>query len=277
MSMDLFLAILDRFPSALALTLAGGEPLLHPKLFEIVWAAHRRRLKVHIPTNGSLLQRNLDLLREAPVEFLNVSLYGVDGASFSAVTGNEPSVFARTVEALRKLTAGRKPGGYPKLIRTSYLCTKANLSRIADFIRLCEEIGVDQIKLKNFHYRGTPGLTGSLSLCGDDPAVQAFFEELGRQRFRVPVFLPRLWRGDVPRACTLPFRMLTIDGGGAIGPCCTEGPAPRFGGCFAEPDVWNGATLTAARRVMLDPTAPLPQACRLCEEMIRSRPSIGGR
>jgi len=78
MEIGTFVRILDRFPSVMSIVLAGGEPLLHPALIEMIHAAHARRLKVHIPTNGTLLPRYVDSLLDAPVEMLNVSLYGTD-------------------------------------------------------------------------------------------------------------------------------------------------------------------------------------------------------
>lgn len=278
MSMDAYVQILDRFPSALAIVLAGGEPLLHPAVFEMVQVAHARRLKVHIPTNGTLLPRSLDALLDAPVEMLNVSLYGVDRNDFAALTGGQAALFDDAVRAMREIVARRRPGGYPRVLRASFICTKANLSRVADFIRLCEGVGVDQVKLKNLYPVGTQGYGETMCLREDDPDVQRFLGELEALRFSIPVFPPRLYRRQYRRpGCTMPFRFLTIDGDGFIGPCCVESTDPRFGNCFAEADIWNGPTMTAARRNLADSSLPLPPACLHCEEMIPHHRRIGGK
>jgi len=89
---------------------------------------------------------------------------------------------------------------------------------------MCEQIGVDQAKLKNLHSFGIPGYEESACLHEDDPEVQQLVERLRRARLRLPVFLPCLYRADYnPRRCSLPFRMLTVDGDGTIGPCCVKG------------------------------------------------------
>jgi len=277
MDMDTFVRILDRFPSAMSIVLAGGEPLLHPAVFEMIDRAHARRLKVHIPTNGTLLPRHLASLLEAPVEMLNVSLYGADREEFAGLTGGRGTLFDETVEAMREI-ARRRPGRYPRILRASYICTKANLSRVAGFIRLCEQIGVDQVKLKNLNPTWASGCEESLSLREDDPDVQRFMEDLRLLPCRIPVFPPRLYRPEYkPRGCRMPFRLLTIDGDGSIGRCCVEGTDPSFGNCFTDADVWNGPVLTAARRDLSDHAAPLPPLCLHCEEMIHDYRSIGGR
>lgn len=278
MSMDAYVQILDRFPSAAAIVLAGGEPLLHPAVFEMIQLAHARRLKVHIPTNGTLLPRSLDSLLDAPVELLNVSLYGADRDYFAALTGGQASLFDDAVRAMREIVARRRRGGYPRILRASFLCTKANLSRVGDFVRLCERIGVDQVKLKNLNPLGIQGYDESMCLREDDPDVQRFLEDLEALRSGIPVFPPRLYRRQYRRpGCTMPFRLLTIDGDGFIGPCCVGGTDPRFGNFFTEAGIWNGPAMTTARRNLADSSLPLPPACLHCEEMILDRRRIGGK
>ncbi len=57
-----------------------GEPLLHPQLREILEIAHAGGFRVCITTNGTLLPRQLPLLREAPaLHKLSVSLHSFEG------------------------------------------------------------------------------------------------------------------------------------------------------------------------------------------------------
>lgn len=277
MTLESFRHILDSFPRAIAIVLSGGETLAHPALFEMIHLAHERRLKVHIPTNGTMVANNIEALLQAPVELLNVSLYGTDRESFSRVTGAEGSLFDTIIEGISELARQRSSGGYPRILRASFITGKDNLHRVIDFIRLGEKIGVDQVKLRNLCTYGIPGYAQSMCLHEDDPEVQEFLDGLRRQRFRIPVFLPRLHRRDYrPRRCNLPFRQISIDGDGFIGFCCMEGPDRRWGNFFQEPDAWNSETMNRARRELMDPTCPLPPICLHCEEMIPERPSLGG-
>ena len=276
MPMDMYIGILDRFRGAIAVALAGGEPLLHPGFVDMVCQAHRRCMKVHVPTNGTLLAGRVKELLGAPIEMLNVSIYGTDGESFGALTGGRKTLFEETVRAVRELAHGRRRGGYPRILRTSFICTKETMHRAVDFIRLSERLGVDQVRLKNFTPFGIPGYGEEMCLREGDPEVEAFIGRLRAERFHVPVYLPRLYRERYePRQCDMRYRMLTIDGDGNIARCCVEGPMKRWGNIFREKEVWNGRVMLAARRQMRDSARSLPPLCMHCEEMIPERFRVG--
>jgi radical SAM protein with 4Fe4S-binding SPASM domain len=151
------------------------------------------------------------------------------------------------------------------------------MARAFEFLRLCEELGVDEAKLRNINFLGMPGYDESMCLYEDDPEVQDFIERLRRQRPRIRLFLPRLYRPKYDtRPCNMAFRVLNVDAEGFVGPCCVIGTGRRWGNLFEEPDAWNGPTMQQARRNMQDPAFPLPPECLRCEEIILERPSIGG-
>jgi MoaA/NifB/PqqE/SkfB family radical SAM enzyme len=271
-----FRKILDTFPRAIVVNLCGGEPFINPSIFEIIQLAHQRRLKVHIPTNGTLLAGKIDALLKAPVDILNVSFYGTDAASFSQVTGADGSLFDATVEGVAELARRRRRGGYPRLLRTSFVCRRDNLHRVIDFIRLSEKLGVDEAKLKNLRLHQTTGLPESLCLKAEDQEVQAFLAGLRRQRFSIPVFLPRVPRHDDRRKCDHPFKSIAIDGDGFMGPCCATADKRRWRNLFEQPDLWNGPAMIRARRDQMDPASPAPSICLYCEERIPERLKAGG-
>lgn len=276
MTLDGLREILDRFPRAIGITFTGGEPLLHRQLFELVHLAHERRMEVRIPTNGTLLRHHIDAFLEAPVDLLNVSFYGTDAESFAEVTGAKKTRFDDVTGAIAELAGRRPAGGYPRILRASFVCTKQTMYRAIDLVRLCEKLGVDQVLLLNLLDYGIPGYEEEMCLYEDDPEVQSFLEHLGRQQFRIPVFLPKLYKREyTPPVCNAPFGMLTVDGNGFIGPCCIQGTGQQWDNLFETSEVWNGSTLLRARRDLLDPACPLPPICMHCEEMIPERGCIG--
>ena len=275
MNLDFLQQILDRFPRTIAVDFTGGEPLANPHLFEMARLVQERRIKAHLITNGTLLPGKLDAFLETPFEFVNISLYGPDAETFARVTGGSMSMFDDTVKAVAELCRRRRPGGFPRTIRASFICSKDNLELVPDLIRLCEKLGVDQVKLKNLHIHDMPGL-GAQCLYEDDQDARDFVARLRRRRFRVPVFVPRLYRRDYnPRRCSMPFRTLPVDGDGSIGLCCAQGTAKRWGNALDEPGIWNGRSMVDMRRELLDPSCPLPDACLDCEEMLPERPQCG--
>lgn len=57
-----------------------GEPLLHPKIDELLDISHERGFKVNITTNGTLLQKNKHkLLTKPAIRQMNFSLHSFDG------------------------------------------------------------------------------------------------------------------------------------------------------------------------------------------------------
>jgi len=275
MNLDTLQQILDRFPRTIAVDFTGGEPFANPHLFEMARLLQQRRIKAHVVTNGTLLPDKLDALLESPFEFVNISLYGPDAETFAKVTGSLMSMFDDMVKAVAELCRRRRPGGFPRTIRASFICSKDNWKHVPDLIRLCENLGVDQVKLKNLHIREMPSFDAQC-LYEDDQDARDFVAGLQRQRFRVPVFVPRLYRRDYnPRRCLMPFRTLPVDGDGSIGLCCVRGTAKRWGNAIEEPDIWNGHSMVGVRRELLDPTRPLPDACLDCEEMLSERPQCG--
>ena len=276
MTLELFRRILDAFPRSMAVSLTGGEPLGHAQIVDMINLAHQRHLKVHLVTNGTLLSGQVDALLRAPVEHFNISFYGTDSRNFSQMTGADGSLFEEILRGVEQLARRRRPGGYPRLLRTSFICTKDNLDRVLDFIHLSEELGVDQVKLKNLYFYGIPGFKPAQGLYAHDPEVQDFIAKLSRQRFRLPVFLPRLYQHDDRRRCFIPFKWLTIDGGGFISPCCVVNTAPCYDNFFRQPDLWNQSAMTRIRQDWLDPARPLSPPCRYCELRISERPHVRG-
>ena len=275
MTLELFGQILDTYPRAIVVELSGGEPLTHPGIFKMIHQAHARRMKVHIASNGTLVAKNLENILKAPLEILNISFYGTDAASFAQATGADGALFDTIVEGITELARRRPRGGYPRRLRTSFICTKDNLHRVPEFIRLSEKMGVDAVKLRNLRFHGIPGLPESKSLNAGDPEAEEFLDSLRRQRFQVPVYLPRLPRRDDRRKCDQPFRLVAIDGDGFIGPCCCKADQCCWGKLTKQANPWNGPAMLRARRAHLDPNVPPPPVCWYCEERIPEQLRLG--
>ncbi|MHB8850881.1 MAG: GTP 3',8-cyclase MoaA [Acidithiobacillus ferriphilus] len=65
----------------------GGEPLIHPQILSLVGSARRHGVgKISISTNGLLLGRHAEALRQAGVNNLNISLDSLDPEVFARVT-----------------------------------------------------------------------------------------------------------------------------------------------------------------------------------------------
>ena len=66
-----------------------GEPLLHPRFFQILDYAHSRNLRIGLTTNGSLLtSRMIQQLAERDLHQIDISLQSPDRESFHATRGS---------------------------------------------------------------------------------------------------------------------------------------------------------------------------------------------
>jgi len=97
--------IIGRAPEAgvKTLVITGGEPFVHPRIFEIIELAKNRGMGVNITTNGTLLTRELDRLKASRVDSLSLSLDGLEGNhdSLRGVDGT----YGQVIEAIRTLRA----------------------------------------------------------------------------------------------------------------------------------------------------------------------------
>ncbi len=70
--------------------LTGGECLTHPDFVKIYMYLIEQGVSVRVKTNGILLNRDMiNLFTEYPPYVVDVSLYGCDGESYTAVTGHD--------------------------------------------------------------------------------------------------------------------------------------------------------------------------------------------
>jgi len=126
---------------ALAVGLTGGEPLLHPRLFELIAAARKLGLLVHVNSNGSrATAAKVDALLGAGIHSLNVSLDGATAATHDRLR-RMPGSFAQIEETVRALLAKRR-GATPRLGLVMAI-TPENAGEVLPFARLAASWGVD--------------------------------------------------------------------------------------------------------------------------------------
>jgi SynChlorMet cassette radical SAM/SPASM protein ScmF len=120
--------------------LTGGEPLLHPRVDEMIEHALRRQLRVVLETNGVLLNpRTATLLASRPDSFVSVSLDGVDAATHDWMRGVD-GAFDGAMRAIRLLTS---VGTAPQIIMS---VARRNMKQIAPMVRLAEDLGASSVK-----------------------------------------------------------------------------------------------------------------------------------
>jgi MoaA/NifB/PqqE/SkfB family radical SAM enzyme len=253
-------ARLDRIVAegALAVGLTGGEPLLHPQLFEVVAAARSRGLLVHLNSNGSrLTEAAVAPLLASGLHSLHLSLDGAAPGTHDRlrrVTGS----FAQIEATMAALVAGRAARGSrrPRLGLVMAV-TPDNWREVADFARLAARWRVDAAGFLPHHelVETRARLTGA-----EAAELAALFEEARRaageridNSASYLAALPRFLAGaPTPVECSAPRTHVAVAPDGRRYPCVPLMTLERGG---SEPDA---------------PGPPAPPGPREREEICRA-------
>ena len=130
-----------------ALLFSGGEPMIHPRFYDLAEAAKTAGLRLTLSTNGTLIDAEAaHRLREIGFAYVGISLDGI-GATHDHFRG-KPGAFDKAVAAFRHCkAAGQKVGLRLTLSRP----TVNDLGGILDFI---EAEGIDRVCFYHLVYSG---------------------------------------------------------------------------------------------------------------------------
>ncbi len=139
---DLFRHIVKQ-AKALGLTgvkLSGGEPLMHPRIGEILEYIRSEKLGLTVETNGTFCTASLarDLVR-CGVRHVSVSLDGADAETHEWVRGVR-GCYDAAVSGIRNLV---EAGIRPQVIMT---LMRKNADQIEAVVRLAESLGASSVK-----------------------------------------------------------------------------------------------------------------------------------
>ena len=129
------------------LILSGGEPLLHPDIFDISRRAKEMGFYVGLSSNGTLIdESNIDAIAAVGYNYVGVSIDGM----------------RETHDKFR-----RKEGAFDESLRGIRLChargikvglrftlTQDNAAELPDILKLMDEEGVDKLYLSHLNYAG---------------------------------------------------------------------------------------------------------------------------
>jgi hopanoid biosynthesis associated radical SAM protein HpnH len=131
-------------------SIAGGEPLLHKELPQVVEGMIERGKYVYLCTNALLLKKRIDDYKPSPFLTFSIHLDGNEDRHDASVC--QTGVFDRAVEAI-KLAIG-------KGFRVTINCTlfqNEGASEIAEFLDYCNQLGVEGATIApGFSYEHAP-------------------------------------------------------------------------------------------------------------------------
>jgi MoaA/NifB/PqqE/SkfB family radical SAM enzyme len=291
MPFETFVNLLDQFPGARELQLQGlGEPMMHPRFFEMVAHAAQKGLIVSTNTNLTLLNpQRAERCVSSGLDMLHVSLDAATAETYERIRVR--AHFERVLANLQLLLETRRRLGSARPgVRIVAVAMRQSLHELPALVRLAARFGIAEVFVQHLcHEYGESNLpprylpmrsfVQEQTLLDEDPArvaehfaaAQAAARALGVQ-LRLPstTLRPRRPGAGTPGAgrprCDWPWRGAYVDFRGHALPCCMVSTADRIQlGNMVESGVqavWNGAAYEAFR-AQLCTDAP-PEPCRFC-------------
>lgn len=291
----LFRRLLTDLPDLNDLTLQGlGEPLLHPRLLEMVREARERGIRVGFNSNATLLTRSMsEKLVRAGLDWLHVSLDGASAATYESI--REGARLPTVLRNLADLVAVRQALGRenPQL-RVVFVAMRRNIAELPALVELVGRIGVTDLRVQNLShdfadtdpaggYREIREYAREQALWADDAATRQAYAAARRAadvhgvQLRLPRTASRTAAAgrtagrtaeggrDIP-GCTWPWEAAYVTSAGVVQPCCMVMGDDRVSlGRLTErrfPDIWADEPYVEFRRRLV--TGPPPDVCRGC-------------
>jgi len=194
---DVFAAIEEC--GAPMVSVAGGEPLLHPQIVEIVEGLIKRKRFVYLCTNAVLLRRKMDQFKPSPYFSFVVHLDGTKERHDEAV--DREGVFDEAVAAIRQA----KEQGFRVTTNSTFFTNDSpkTVRAILDFIN--DDLKVDAMMISPaFAYEKAPDQEHYLGVDDARKMFREAFADGRRKKWRLnhtPLFLDFL-EGKEEYQCT---------------------------------------------------------------------------
>ncbi|MCQ3809084.1 MAG: adenosyl-hopene transferase HpnH [Acidimicrobiia bacterium] len=180
-------------------SIAGGEPLLHPQIDEMVDELIKRKKFVYLCTNAVLLRRKIDKFKPSPYFSFVVHVDGLQERHDLAVA--REGVFDEVVEAVNEA----KAKGFRVTTNSTFFSTDSpeDVRSVLDFLN--DDLEVDSMMISpGYAYEKAPDQEHFLPVEQTKRLFQDAFSEGKRKKWRLnhtPLFLDFL-EGKVEYECT---------------------------------------------------------------------------
>jgi MoaA/NifB/PqqE/SkfB family radical SAM enzyme len=287
MQFDTFRLLLDQFGRITELHLQGlGEPMLHPRFFDMVELAVARGIQVSTNTNMTVMtEEQAERCVTSGLHALHVSIDASHPEIYEAVrVGAHLPLVLRN---LRRVTTAKTRLGHDRPhVSLVAVLMRSTLEGLPDLVRLAAESGVGAMSVQQLchdfsedslppHYLPMRDFIEQEMLAETDRehAQEVFGRALARAAqdgiaLRLPRLVPRPHGQHVPgrMRCDWPWREAYVSYDGKAMPCCMVGTPDRqqLGNMAADgvAAVWNGDDYQdfRARLASSDP----PPVCAGC-------------
>jgi MoaA/NifB/PqqE/SkfB family radical SAM enzyme len=145
-----------------------GEPMLHPRLWDMIALAKGAGAKAGFTTCGGLLsEETVTRVLDLGVDILSISFAGATPGTHDRLRrGSHFELLAANVSAL---TARRKSQGSPRpFVELHFLMMRDNIAELPEFVEVAASLGADEVVATNLTYTPTTEVAAN-AVFGRDP------------------------------------------------------------------------------------------------------------
>lgn len=172
-----------------------GEPLLHPRPWDMAKEARSQGCTVSLTTNGMNLTEAMQMQVLEHLDMVAVSLDGATAGTFERLRPGAD--FQRVTRQVTALCSRKRSLGTPRPeVVLLFMKMRPNLTELTSFLELAASLGVDRVNATNLDFIPNQAME-SLSLLTPGPTSPEIAEVLDRA-------------GEKARELNLPFRDLSM-------------------------------------------------------------------
>jgi radical SAM protein with 4Fe4S-binding SPASM domain len=293
MDFAVFTKIIDDFNGLKELHLQGlGEPMMHPRFFDMVGYAVNKGIRVTTNTNMTLLnERRAELCVTSGLDCVHASLDGATAGTFERIRLR--AKFEKVMRNLELLNEARKrlQSSTPRLHLVAVIM-KQNLHELPELVRLAHRWSAETLFVQQLchdfgesslpsQYRPMRDFVEKESLLSEDlNRVEEYFGEARKVaaelniELRLPRTRPVMHPPGTPGRdrCSWPWTGAYISYQGLAMPCCMVATPDRmnFGSVVEDgvSTVWNNQKYQDFRDKLASDTPP--EICQSCSIYLRT-------
>lgn len=287
LSFEHFTHIVEQAPGLQRAVLHGlGEPLLNPRLFEMVRYLKARGVYVLFNSNAlALNERRRRELLESGLDEYRISFDAAQPETYKLIRG--VAGLEKVKRNVLALTGLIKAAGRGPKLSLWFTTMRENISELPEVARFAVQAGISEVYVQRLVYFGQGLAVEEQSLYHrlfeQEKVALAETQEICRQnglhlaasggeQISPQGSLTGLENLDEEypwQACSRPWRLTYIQANGDVSPCCFapftgQDGGPILGNVFEQPleEIWQGANYREFRQAFLSKNPP--QCCEGC-------------
>jgi len=226
-----------------------GDPLIHPKIIEMIKYVSGKGIKARISVNPNLLTEEMcQKLIDSGLYTIMISLDGIDDKTYKFIRGKNAD-YKSAVKKINNLIKMKNEQGSKLKIVLHMVRMKINKDDSEKFKKLWNKKGVDEICIPNI----------DVFDASDRKTVAQGDEELFSKKFK----------NRENNYCVEPWTGLVVNASGKVVPCCFDYDEKYVIGDLKKEslkEIWNNKRMGLLRKQVKDRVLSKNQLCRNCWE-----------